>query len=180
MSASPAQGRFGLSPNSISGLRAEYLVAADLMERGFWAFHNLMPVGPVDLCALGRNGIFYRVQVTVGHWEGKRRPRLTYDPHRESLGMWNLLAVVDDSDGVHYFQSGSHPVEPDGKVPDPEPDPMEAVEERAIFDQMWVPWDSLTDVQKRLCHAHWRRHGMQPPVGKSLPKEPALWDRGVP
>ncbi len=79
-----------ISP-STTGAVGELRVSQDLMARGFHAFRNMGPNGPVDLVALSPRGRVYLVQVTVGRMERGGRYG-SYGLHK-NVRTWDVLAV---------------------------------------------------------------------------------------
>ena len=93
------------------GAATELTVSADLLTRGFAAYRNLSPVGPIDLLAVNEFGEILKVQATTGRLSrtGVRR----YDSH-EAVPLWDTLAV-GYPDGVRYYDRSGTELQLPGK-----------------------------------------------------------------
>ncbi len=101
-----------------TGAVGELRVSQDLMARGFHAFRNMGPNGPVDLIALSPRGRVYLVQVTVGRM-GRGGRHGSYGLHK-NVRTWDVLAVCypdkvryQTRDGKEMVFRGGNLVVPD-------------------------------------------------------------------
>jgi len=75
------------------GRAAELLVAADLMQRGFYVYLALPPDAPFDLAAW-KDGQFYAVEVKTGHLESRSRLVFPALPERQRNAATHIAVVI--------------------------------------------------------------------------------------